>query len=230
MSTPKTTLRPLRTWAAGWGVAMTMAIAPAALAAPCAGFTDVDDASGFCPNVEWLKNRQITLGCTTSTLYCPGGAVSRLAMAAFMNRLGTALTPAQFPVDVAPGAIDLDASLVVCQTQDFAVVDFPRRAYVDLSFSGNATADVGVAADVVMSSNGGASWTNLNTVANRGSVPANQWGTFADIGFADLTVGQTVRWGVRMTRGGIPGATDLADSRCQLRVLVYSRNGAVSPF
>ena len=30
-------------------------------------------------------------------------------MAAFMNRLGTALTPAQLPVDVAPGAIDLDA-------------------------------------------------------------------------------------------------------------------------
>ena len=118
----------------------------------------------------------------------------------------------------------------MCQTQDFAVADFPRRAYVDLSFSGNATADVGVAADIVMSANGGASWTNLNTVVNRGSVPANQWGSLSDIGFADLAVGQTVRWGVRMTRGGIAGATDLSDSRCQLRVLVYSRNGAASPF
>ena len=231
MNTPKTTRRALRNRAAGWLVAaVSIAIAPAALAAPCAGFTDVDDASAFCPNVEWLKNRQITLGCTSATTYCPGDAVIRLAMAAFMNRLGTALTPAQFPVDAAPGAIDLDASLVVCQTQDFAVTNFPRRAYVDLSFNGNAPFDVGLAADVVMSANGGASWTNLNTVANRGFVPANQWGTLSDIGFADLTVGQTVRWGVRMTRGGIVGAADLADSRCQLRVLVYSRNGAASPF
>jgi hypothetical protein len=209
---------------------MSTAIAPAALAAPCAGFTDVEDSSNFCPNVEWLKNRQVTVGCTSATVYCPGVAVSRLAMAAFMRRLGTALTPLQLPVDVAPGAIDLDAGLVVCQTQDFAVADFPRRAYVDLSFSGNAPAEVGLAADVVMSSNGGASWANLNAVSNRGVVPANQWGALSDLGFADLNVGQTVRWGVRMTRVGIAGGADLADSRCQLRVLVYSRNGTTSPF
>jgi hypothetical protein len=34
---------------------------------------------------------------------------------------------------------------------------------------------------------------------------------------------------MRMTRAGLPGATNLANSRCQLRVLVYSRNGAASP-
>ena len=230
MNRLKTTLRPLRNWTAGWLVAMTIAIAPAALAAPCAEFTDVEDASGFCPNVEWLKNRSITLGCTTATLYCPNDPVNRLQMAAFMNRLGTALTPVQLPVDVAPGAIDLDLSPVVCQTQAFAVADFPRRAYADVSFNGNAPVDVGLAADLVMSADGGASWTNLNTVTNRGFVPANQWGALSDLGFIDLAVGQTVRWGVRMTRGGLAGAADLADSRCRLRVLVYSRNGAASPF
>ena len=58
-----------------------------AYAAPCAGFTDVDSSSGFCVNVAWLKSHNITLGCTATT-YCPNDAVSRLQMAAFLNRLG----------------------------------------------------------------------------------------------------------------------------------------------
>jgi len=73
-------------------VAMVMAMAGmtipiAALAVPCAGFTDVEDASGFCTSVAWMKNRGITLGCT-STLYCPDDFVRRDQMAAFLYRLG----------------------------------------------------------------------------------------------------------------------------------------------
>ena len=74
----------------------------AASAAPCAGFTDVDDTSPFCGNVTFLRNRGVTLGCNTAgTLYCPGDPVSRLAMAAFMNRLADAL----FPLSCAPGQV-----------------------------------------------------------------------------------------------------------------------------
>ena len=62
-------------------------IAAPANAAPCAGFIDVDDASTFCANVTWIKNRGITLGCTANQ-YCPDAPVTRLQMAAFMNRLG----------------------------------------------------------------------------------------------------------------------------------------------
>ena len=64
-----------------------LAIAGAAQAAPCAGFTDVDDASAFCTSVAWMKNRAITLGCS-ATEYCPADFVRRDQMAAFMYRLG----------------------------------------------------------------------------------------------------------------------------------------------
>ena len=68
-----------------------LAAAPA-LAAPCAGFNDVDSADPFCPSVQWIKARGITLGCSGSA-YCPNDGVSRLQMAAFMMRLGEALVP-----------------------------------------------------------------------------------------------------------------------------------------
>ena len=231
MSTLQT--MPLHHWIMDGLIAVIIgAIATDTLAAPCADFTDVDDAvvgADFCQSVEWIKNRAVTAGCSSATLYCPGSAVSRLQMAAFMNRLGNALTPVHLPLDASPGAIDLDPGIVVCQTQEFEVEDFPRRAYADLTFNASAPADVSFAADLVMSLNDGASWTNLNAVPNRGFVSANRWGTLSDLAFADLAVGQKVRWGVRLTRGGIAGGADLSDSRCQLRVLVHSRKGAASP-
>ena len=72
----------------------------AAQALPCAGFTDVEDTSPFCGNVTWLKNRGVTLGCAPG-LYCPADFVSRLQMAAFMNRLGDSL----FPLTCAAGQV-----------------------------------------------------------------------------------------------------------------------------
>lgn len=206
------------------------AVATPALAAPCTGFTDVDSTNAFCPNVEWLKNRAVTLGCTSTTLYCPTDPVSRLAMAAFMNRLGTALTPALLRVDAAPGAINLDATPVVCQTTDFAVTGFPRRAYADLTFTGVAAADIDIGADLVASLDGGTTWGPLNAVASRGFVPANGWGQVSNLGHVDLAVGDNMRFGVRMTRGAGNGTANLTDSRCELRTLIYSRNGAASPF
>ena len=46
-----------------------------AAAAPCAGFTDVDDSDPFCTHFGWIKNRNITAGCT-ATLYCPHEAAT----------------------------------------------------------------------------------------------------------------------------------------------------------
>jgi hypothetical protein len=210
----------------------TLACAPA-LAAPCAGFTDVDTSNpnqaGFCSSVEWIKNRGVTTGCG-GTNYCPDAAVSRLAMAAFMTRLGTALTPVQVRVDAPVGAVDLDvANNVVCQSGNFAVASFPRTAYLDLAMVATAAGDVNFAADLVKTTDNGVTWQQLTTQTNRGSVAANTWASVANLANTDLDVGQTVRFGVRMSRDGMAGTSDLVDSRCQLRALIYSRTGAASP-
>jgi len=73
---------------------------PAAQGAPCAGFTDVDDTSPYCVNVEWIRNRGITTGCAPG-LYCPTDSVNRLSLAVFLNRLGDSL----FPLTCAPGQV-----------------------------------------------------------------------------------------------------------------------------
>ncbi len=81
----------------------------------------------------------------------------------------------------------------------------------------------------MFSADAGANWTNLNAVTSRGSPTANHWTSLADLGTADFSVGQTVRLGVRMTRGGAPVGADVSDSRCQLRALIHSRTGTSSP-
>ncbi|MGZ8715165.1 MAG: hypothetical protein ACXWZX_18695 [Mycobacterium sp.] len=205
------------------------ALCGVAVAAPCAGFNDVDTSSGFCSNVEWIKNRKVTLGCTSTTTYCPNDSVSRLQMAAFMNRLGTALTPVVVRLDATSGAVDLDLSPVVCQSAVQNIVDFPRRALVDATFSGTAAAGVDVAMRVVWSADGGGSWQPLSTAQSVTYVPAAQWSSASDLGTLDLAVGGTARFGVQISRNGA-GGTDLTDSRCQVRATIGSRDGTATPF
>lgn len=80
----------MRSTIAAFGLAVVLA--GPVIAAPCAGFEDVPADSAFCPNVEWVKNRGVTLGCAVG-LYCPNDSVSRLAMAAFLSRLDPMLAP-----------------------------------------------------------------------------------------------------------------------------------------
>lgn len=202
--------------------------ASTAYAAPCVGFADLDDSSPFCRNVEWIKNRKVTLGCTAAN-YCPNDNVSRLQMAAFMNRLGAALTPIVLRAEILSGALDLDLLPVVCSTSDQTIADFPRRALVDASLSALAPAGVDIALRGVYSINGGASWQPLAAVQSIAFVPASQWGQASDVGVLDLAVGQTVRFGVQVGRNGA-GSTDLSDSRCVLRAQIGSRDGATTPF
>jgi hypothetical protein len=66
-----------------------ISVSAGALAAPCAGFVDVDDSNAtYCAAVTYVKNKGITVGCTDATHYCPNDTVSRLQLALFFERAG----------------------------------------------------------------------------------------------------------------------------------------------
>ncbi len=106
----------------------------AAHAANCAGFTDVDTSSGFCPSVQWVKDRQITLGCTAST-YCPSDPTQRIQMAAFLQRLGDATAPRfDYVTDSQDEHLPPAAASDFCVSTATPVATFPRVVTVDAKF------------------------------------------------------------------------------------------------
>lgn len=205
----------------------------AAGAAPCSGFTDVDSTSGFCPNVDWLKNRAVTQGCTSTTLFCPTGSVTRLSMAAFMNRLGTAMTPAILYDDATGGALDLDnPPPVVCATAAFPTGTFPRSVQLGATLTAQTNATT-AALDLmlVQSTNGGATWTPLNTTPSSISGASKRMNAAVWKGDLPLTVSATYLFGLRVTRAAASGTTgDLIGWTCQLKAVVTSRTGSTAPF
>ena len=207
-----------------------LAVSPSALAAPCAGFTDVDDSSVFCPHVEWVKNRAITLGCTSATLYCPNQLVIRLSMAAFMNRLGLALTPTIFYHEASGASLDLDnAPQAVCATPALAAATYPRSAKASAVMTGRFAAAGNVGLRIVVSTDNGTTWTPMNTLPASAGGP-NRWvNASAWKGDVPLATGTSYRFGLRADRAGT-GAGDLGPWNCQLEVIVASRTGTSSPY
>jgi hypothetical protein len=216
-----------------------------ALAAPCAGFTDVDDANPnhtpFCSSVEWIKNRGVTLGCTTTT-YCPDNPVTRLQMAAFMRRLGDALSPAVTSFEDAPGAIDLEAAANtrrVCITPNIDPPPvapalpgkpYPRRAVIHTTFSGQTNGALNYATDLLFSTDDGASWDFIWTdFVNRDGTGGAHWVSSSHSGALDLNANSNYRFAVLVEREGAP-SNDFIDSRCFVTVEVFSRTGSSSPF
>jgi hypothetical protein len=203
---------------------------PQVVIVACVGFLDVDPCSAFCANVEWLKNRAVTQGCTSTIAYCPADVVTRLAMAAFMNRLGTAFVPGIVSQRFAFAALDPGADPIVCAEGDRIVSGFPRRARLDGVLTAHAPSDLGLAVDPVVSTDSGATWQAITTQGQRGFVRADQWGNLRSLGEVDLAPGQRVRFGLRVSRGGLPGAAGIGSGTCNLRVRIDNRNGEASPF
>jgi hypothetical protein len=206
-----------------------LATAPA-LAAPCAGFADVDDASVFCPNVDWLKNRAVTLGCTATTLYCPTQLVSRLSMAAFMHRLGLALTPNVLYQEASGATLDLDSPpATVCATGVLAAATYPRSLKAVAVMTGRFDTPGIVGLRLVQSTDGGTNWTPIGTtLASAGG--AQRWVTATVLkGDVPLATGTSYRFGLRAERTGT-GTGDVATWNCQLEAVVASRTAAASPF
>ena len=219
----------------------------ASASAQCAGFTDTPDdgtgAAAFCPSVQWVKNRAITLGCTSTTLYCPSQNVTRLQMAAFMNRVGKALTPEDVgpfpystPNPTPPNPREnLSGSPILCtNVAPYVVTGYPRRAEFNAKVNVfNPTTDVEIVADVMVSTAGGTpgSWTSVpgtqtyQTLRAGGAVPDDV--SMYPLGHMNLDVGQSYTFGVRIARAAGTGDPYVY---CENRVVITSRNGAAAPF
>lgn len=233
-------------WLAKVVVTITFAAAAGGAQAQCAGFTDVVDdgtaPTSFCPNVQWLKNRAITLGCTSTTEYCPTNPVSRLAMAAFMNRLGKALTPEVLQRQVLFGASTIPGAspappLIFCVTADTAGAPYPRQAVVNGSLTGLADGSTaGLNVFLLVSTNSGVSYTALDTilpsVGQRVTAAPNSWGGAAMTEAMNLALNTTYLFAIGVRRDTVQQVTtgNFTAGRCQLTAAIFNRNGTSPPF
>lgn len=216
--------------------ALVLPLAPASPlhAAPCAGFTDVDDSSTFCKNVEWLKNRGITLGCTSQTLYCPAALVTRVAMALFLQRLGNAITPTTVAGYNTGSFLDIDPQPVLCPT-GAQTPSFSRTAHgvgIVLAWAA-AAASIDVTITPVVRENQAGPWTP--TVGTPGSWSttgnASQKATVVLFPPQSLTPGTAYQWGLRVSRTpGSAHAGDVAGWNCQIVIDVENRVTTASPY
>jgi hypothetical protein len=201
-------------------------------AAPCAGFTDVVDTSSFCPNVEWLKNRGVTTGCTAST-YCPADAVNRIAMAAFLRRLGDALTPLHVKTFSSGNSLNIDLNPVVCPTPvaNSTITGAPRKAHGLAVLNAVQTASaMDLAARFVESTDGGVSWVPVSPDQAMTTTGQDRPTINVLLPPRDLLVGSSYRYALRLSRapGGSTGG--LGNWNCSMRVTWENRNSATSPF
>jgi hypothetical protein len=204
-----------------------------ALASPCVGlppFTDIAQADIFCTDAEWLKNRGISTGCTSSAVYCPNNVVTRASMALFMQRLGTALSPQTLRVDTSTPTANLNAAApnIACQTVDFPVTGYPRKAIIDSTFAGAANGALEYQHEVYFSTDGGTTWNFTNGNINRNGTPGANWLSSNTKYIQDLDVGTTYRWGTRLGRES--GTGNFSSSRCFLNVEILNRTGTATPF
>lgn len=199
----------------------------------CFGFLDVAAGDTFCPSAAWLRNRNVTLGCTAG-LYCPVDNVIRLAMAAFMNRLGTALSGTVVGTQQQVGALDPDDpeafACLLGLNGEIPAAKYPRRAHVDALFAGIAAADAGLRVEAIAAFD----WGGVATLPVLGSAQATfrggQWVQVRTLGHVDVPAGQPLAVGLRAVRGGLPGTATLTDASCNVRVRLESRDGASAPF
>ena len=201
----------------------------------CSGFTDVLSNSAFCSNVDYLKNRNITLGCTSSTVYCPNDSVTRLSMAAFMNRLGKALSPATYQNTADGGAHSLltNGVIIFCPTGNIPPENYRRNALVTARMSaladGNFTSWRG---SMFYSVDGGNTWQTLGSaVGMRASASPGQWSSVAPNTVFTMQAGRTYRFGIGVNRDNVvPSTGNFTQSHCAIDAKVVDRRSGGAPY
>ena len=230
-----------------------LTVAPAA-AAPCAGFIDVDDSKPnhvpFCGNVAWMKNRQVTLGCALSNSYCPDDTVIRIQMAAFMNRLGNALTPRNLTANNSGSTLNLDTPNQLCAVSSAlapAEADFVRTAHgvaviaagcssTCPSFAPDADApqdagDLEYAIGIVESNDNGVNWSPISPLiaVSAGASVIKTASVFLPP--RELSPGAPRQWAIRVSRlAGSSATTDIGSWACAMQVRVENRITTSPPF
>lgn len=195
--------------------------------APCGDFPDVSTGDFYCSNVEWLRNRHVTLGCGAG-IYCPNDTVQRSAMAAFMNRLGTAISIVPSLAQGSLGALDPTASPRVCEAAPIAAADYPRTVDANWFVTGLSTGALGYAVRTVRSTDGGSTWVDLDGGLRSGTASA-RWSALGGASAIDLAAGVELRLGIRIDRPAGGGSATFTQASCQLLVQMSNRNPASPP-
>lgn len=123
-------------WIRSLTVVLLACASSAALAAPCAGFSDVSDTDvEYCAAVTYLKNNAITFGCGDGSQFCPGEPTTRLQMALFLKRLADATTSSAL-VPFSTGQILNGATMV---SSSPVVMGFGSNTRETVDFAGEST-------------------------------------------------------------------------------------------
>ena len=199
--------------------------------ADCAGFTDVPGSSPSCTNVDWLRNRRITSGCESAAHYCPEWPVSRLAMAVFLQRLGSALgshvhqsesgflgppglpvwQPTLCSVPISPTAVSIDS-----------------RAHLDVVVSLLSSMTLDVKLQLTRSLDGGATWQPVHALPRNATLQAGQWESVRLSGDVDIAAPSAPLFNVELVPSTSSGLT-LEGAYCRLRTRLQSRSDAALP-
>ena len=197
----------------------------------CLVFNDVAGNDGFCPNVQWLYNRNVTLGCDPAN-YCANTPVSRLAMAAFMQREGVALTPVDLFAFGNNSPVNVTSAVVACHTQDFTVTGYPRTATMrarNTMWSPSGGMDVSV--EHMYSTDGGTTWTAIPDTQSfqtlYSGMSPGMFRTSVPTGEMNLAVGTTYRFALRYVR--VAGSGSTVGIHCANWVQITNRNAGSPP-
>lgn len=220
-----------------WLFAAIAAFSSQAFAAPCGGFTDVDDTTfnpETCQSAEWLKNRSITLGCTSTTLFCPNQPVLRSQMALFMRRLATALEPTVlYQQQQMLAGTSFATILPSCVVGPIAVTGHLRGATVSgwaLLHPSNAGHLIGAGA--IFSVDGGVNWFEVggaNFFAAANTSPGEFRSVPVTSGSQPIAAGQSILFAIGI--GMFAGAGfSQANTDCAITVRIDNRNSTSSPF
>jgi len=208
---------------------LTMPDARAAACAPGANpFADIPDGIFFCTNTLWLRNANVTLGCSSGggLNFCPDEFVPRSQMALFMNRLARALTPEVF-VDVGgPPTGDLDTDVHTCASGVYTVTSPNLQHFgtilANLSILTDGDADIGV--ELAMRKGG--NFFPISSPTMNVHVPANKWTMVSIIGTnriqdgagtLSILPGETFGFRVTLRRVGSATTGEVVNTRCQIK-------------